>query len=513
MIISLLLLSLASVAPASPQQPILTRNTGFEIHPLIFGVDANGVDWGPELRTADHATVAINSVGDIAVAYHTTRDDLGLPPLKQVEVALFQYNVLNGNWTLVQRELLGSVIYNPLFSPTQQMVKCERPDVIAVGDRFFVVWTRRYDRSFPNQAMEPAVLECAWIRWNGSSFQVFNDASTVTYPDGLGLELDRNYHVRECAGVPDAVLLDAGDATHLPTVGVVYPHQTDFGDDPNSLPPNDGTRLSDLRLVTSTIDSAGVIAKQNLAAPLIPGTVFDGPSNTGGDASAGLVLPDCAPATIPDLSANPRIYRFWLTYEEQFFPGATVPDGRIRLKFMEGPLAGPWTALATQTFGVMTNPFVRRRPNVSSYPAGAPTMDVVSIGFNKTSSGSGDVIFEEWNWDEQFGLSKVLWPPGTGFVNDPGGVPVDDIRPIPLHGRTIPLVRRCYVDRNTVPCQIIAYDLATNATTVKAFSLAGLGRPATSYRFNSVSGADEFVLAWEQVHSPATYSRIWVQVE
>jgi len=93
MIISLLLLSLGGIAPASPQQPILTCNTGFEIHPLIF--DVPGGTWGPEFRPADHATVAINSVGDIAVAYHTTRDDIvGHPPLKQVEVALFRYNVL-----------------------------------------------------------------------------------------------------------------------------------------------------------------------------------------------------------------------------------------------------------------------------------------------------------------------------------------------------------------------------------------------------------------------------------
>ncbi len=186
-----------------------------------------------------------------------------------------------------------------------------------------------------------------------------------------------------------------------------------------------------------------------------------------------------------------------------------LPNGRIRLKFMEGPLAGPWTALATQTFGVATNPFVRRRPNVSSYPAGAPNMNVVSIAFNKTSSGSGDVIFEEWSWDETFGLSKVTWPPGSGFVNTPD----DDIRPVPLHGRTIPLVRRCYVDRNAVPCKIMAYDLATNATTVKASSYEGLGRPATSYRFNATTGTDEFVLAWEQVHFGATYSRIWLRVE
>ncbi len=97
----------------------------------------------------------------------------------------------------------------------------------------------------------------------------------------------------------------------------------------------------------------------------------------------------------------------------------------------------------------------------------------------------------------------------SGFVNTSD----DDIRPIPLHGRTIPLVRRCYVDRNTVPCLIVAYDLATNATAPKASSYDGQGRPATSYRFNSASATDEFVLAWEQMRPGVTYHRIWVRVE
>ncbi len=116
MCLSLLLALLAECDPAPLQGPVLPRAVAVEI-PLISGIDANGVDGGLDTRAADHADVANNSDHDILVAFHTTRTDLandpGMPafsePLKQVEIAIFRYNISTDSWSLFRSELLGSV--------------------------------------------------------------------------------------------------------------------------------------------------------------------------------------------------------------------------------------------------------------------------------------------------------------------------------------------------------------------------------------------------------------------
>jgi len=508
------LLTLLILPPGSPSPQIsLSRFAAFEI-PLRDGVEPGTlVDWGRLDRAADHATVAINSDHDILVAYHSTRTDLanepGQPafsePLKQVEIAIFKYDSLTDSWNLFQSELLGSVLHDPLNSAYQEKVRCERPDVIAVGNRFFVVWTRRYDRNMPGFELEPAVLECAWIQWNGSSYSIYNNSG----PHGKGVNLDLDYKVRECAGVPDAVLLDPGSATTDPTVGVVYPHQTNIGDvDPVTFqPPGDNTRLCDLRLIITSLTSANVIPPPAAPVALVSNIQFNGATAPLGMESAGLILPDCAPGQRDPVTLA---YRFWLVYEEQFqVPGSQVPDGRIRLQLWE-QTAGTWGTLATHTFGQGSAFFVRRRPNLSAHPETASGMDLVSIAFSKSNSvGNGDVVYEEWRFDPVMGLYKVIWTPGLGYDNTGD----DDIRPIPLHGRTTPLVRRVLVDRNGAPCQILQYDLDMDSILVKRSSTNGLGRPAVAYRAGSGSVPDDMALAWEEKSAGLAYFRIWLRVD
>jgi len=112
---------------------------------------------GPPNRNYDHATVAMNSERDIVVAFHSTLSST----LKQVEIAAYQHQP-GDTWTYLGTEIVGSTGFDPLqLSSNPQNpdpVKCERPDVVAVGDRFFVVWTRRY-QGFAGYTNEPAVLE------------------------------------------------------------------------------------------------------------------------------------------------------------------------------------------------------------------------------------------------------------------------------------------------------------------------------------------------------------------
>lgn len=100
---------------------------------------------------ADHATVAINDTGDILIAYHANTATSGE---KQVEVAHYTLAPASGILTHTSTEVIGGVGgfgQDPLG--LGGLIKCERPDVIAVGDMFFVTWTRIYDT-----ANKPSVL-------------------------------------------------------------------------------------------------------------------------------------------------------------------------------------------------------------------------------------------------------------------------------------------------------------------------------------------------------------------
>lgn len=476
--------------------------------PMIDGT-YDGMEWGEADRTADHATVAMNAERDILVAFHSTRADIedsvgthqGFhEPLKQVELAFFRYDSQDDEWDLTAQKLIGSTVHDPRFSNEQEYVRCERPDVIAAGSRFFVVWTRRYDRDQPGDEEEPAVLECAWVEWNSSTSTL--DIHNGGLADGLGYPLDTDYWVRECAGVPDAVLFDV-DSTSS-TVGVVYPHQTDFGD---ALDGNDNERRCELRLiVTSLTHSSHTIPTPDAPYALVDDINFDGPTAPSGEVAAGLILPDLARAQ-PDSVTG--AFRFWLAYEEQNFPlTGTVPDGRIRLGLIEQTATG-WGPLGTHTFGLASAPYARRRPNLASHPEDAGGLDVVSIAFSKTNTtGNDDVVHQEWLFDADDGLTQVITQPVHAFENTTD----HHTRPVPLHGRTTPLVRRLYIV-NSTDKELLEYDVDSDDTTVRRTTTENLGRPAVAYRAGSGSVPDDVALTWEETGEAAEYARIWLRVD
>jgi hypothetical protein len=476
-------LFLSHAITEAAQAPIVAqRNQAIEV-PLPS--DSVGGPWGPAGRMADHATVAINSDKDIFVAYHTDRDDADPGKfLKQVEGALFEYDLVTDSWTLGLQVRLGDVDPDPLV--LQSPVKCERPDVIAVGDMFFVVWTRRYE-FVPTDPNQPAVLECAWIKKDSSGTYQVHDSGTA----GLGIELDRNYHIRECSGVPDAVFL-----SHVGndwTVGVVYPDQTKFSD---AVPL--GERLFNLKMATCTINvQTNAVSKSKFTGPLKTGVKFHGGS---GD-SAGLVLPDLSPGAVTN--------RFILAYEEQLGAG----NGRIRLQTWDLDASGlSATEGETHTFGGPSSQVPRRRPNVSSHPESAGGLDVVSIAFSQPSAaGDGDVIHQLWSF--AFGSLQIPWPPGFGWFNDA----TDDIKPVPVHGQKgatqLQDFRRVLVERNASPCSITEYDPMTNTYATIGASSFGAGRPAASYRYDAGAASPHYLaITWEQKDSATDEYSIFLRV-
>lgn len=493
----LLLLPLGSMPSPRLGRPAPLRPNTIEI-PLQFTGPAGR--WGGD-RSADHATVAVNSRGDVAVAYHSARTDypgVGYP-LRQVELAIYTLRANGSDWDLTQQELLGGVIRSPLYpSLTQRIVRCERPDVVAVGERFFVTWTRRYDRSFPGQQREPAVLECAWLDWNGARYEVL----TGGQPEGQGFVLDAAFDVRECAGVADAVVLDEGGAASPARTAVVYAHQTDFGDDPASLPPRDGTRRADMRIAVSALSPAGVVSGAAQATPLASDVPYDGEPQPLGGPFPALYLPDCTPSLLPT--------RFWMAYQEQSWPpSGSVPDGRVTLTICE-EVGGAWQIVEAETIGDPQHPAWRHRVALDSRPALAGGLERASFAFVlRTQPNDADVVYAEWGYDAVNGLFQVPWPPNSGFPNHPAQ---SDTEPVPLHGGDQPLLRRCYHGHDATVDSVRSYDVGRDRLSTVAKTPRRIARPAVDVA--SLPGGGEVIATtWESVPPGEQRLRIMLSLE
>lgn len=483
-------------AKLSGQVVTFQRGSSFEIELLGDPVNPS---WGPLGRDADHATVAMSDNGDIVVAYHTQRDPI--PPLtlsvKQAEIAYFQFIPgaipSQDSWTLIHRELIGSIVHDPL-NTTQPEVRCERPDVIAVGDLFFVSWTRRYDRTYmhPNYIDEPARLECAWLERMGGAVAIYGQPLS-----GLGHRLDDNFLIRECTGVADAVVLKQPAGGH-PTVGIAYPRQTDFGDYTG-----DDTRLFEMAFVTCTLN--GTTVTSTTPVVLRSNIPMDGPVGPGGSAG-GLVLPDLAPSGEDNA--------FWLAYEGQVVANPDVL-GRIRLEYWKTDTATHWQQEVGKTFNSV-NPMstiVRRRPMVSALP-GTGSGEEVSIAFNLATvpPGSSDLDIEYSQWRYFNGGIQNINPPYV-FVNNAGN---SDHKPVTLHGpSSTPYLRRVYFDRtNALGHSLLYYDTDSDSEVTISNSPTAF-RAAVSYA-KPPGSIDTVAMCYEEVLYPAAspnYKRIVIRVD
>lgn len=478
-------------------------------------------------RDTDHATVAINESRDIVVTYHAKRNDIvGSGTIQQVEFAYFKWTT-GDVWEHVTTEVIGSPFVNPLavFLPPGSATACVRPDVIAVGDKFFITWTRVYRKELAIDDRELGTIECAWLEKDPISGAI-NKYTDPTPIAGKGFVLEAHdaspggtheFFTRECRGVADAVLLNGNSD---PTVGVVYPHQTDF----SKTVPGDVTRRFTLRMATCSIDTNNVLSANPVAGPdpvdLVSNLPFDGIEN-----SAGMILPDLAP--------SPADNAFWLIAEIQNLvtpPGGTPQkDGAIKLGYWRLS-GGTWTSVASKTFLTEPGqtPRIRRRPMISSYPVGA-VQQGVSLAFNELNQNpspgddaSARVIYRHWIYDG----GSISPPPSLVFF--PNDDTIDSGKCIPLRGRDTPVqsaLRRCHADESPTigapPDRIVGInDLTPNVRAViDSIPLQGtgsVGRPATAYVLHDPAGpspTDYAVVTWERRDATGLPLRIWIGVE
>jgi len=477
-------------------------------------------------RGYDHATVAMNNERDVLVAFHSVRGDRNgdlIGPglvwaggMKQVEVAFFDYSSDGGieSWTHLDTKIIGSVDHDPVPQTNQTIVKCERPDVVAVDDMFFVVWTRRYHDGIPNQDGQPAVLECAWIAESGNPADPINVFAHSSGNPGRGYALDSHttanpFQVKECAGTVDAVKLDNGDDDLL-EVAVVYPHVISYAGNPT------GDRTFELRVATCSFQKSTSVIEKEDGYPKLAATVpFNGPPTPGGLESPGLVLPDLAPSG--------ETKAFWMVYERQKMKPVTgspddVADGRIKLEYYQhepGPPGDPgtWEQRASKTFKGSTDNWAwRRRPMISSFPEG-DQQQYAAVAFSKASSvlppldSSPDVFFEIWEYDNgslsNNSATIQVYAPWPNFNNK------WDDRPLPTMGKLIPLEARFFATRedfppsSSVPVSLRSFNPAYPSTMstldadVNGFT--GVRRPAASYHYQTgAPNPHYYAVTWEK---------------
>ena len=452
-------------------------------------------------RDYDHATVAINSDRDIVVAFHSSRTDISIK-MKQVEIAYYQWQV-GDTWLHKGTKVLGATTFNPLQLQGSDF-KCERPDVVAVDDKFFVVWTRRYENvsGHPNQ---PAVMECAWVDLDSSPSQnirIHQNGLSL----GQGVELDahavgNDFWVKECGGVPDAVpLKDTGSPYK---VAVVYAHQTQFS----------GATLNrkfQLRVVTCELNSTTFAVTKGTAQPqgvLVPQIQFNGISSASGS-SGGLILPEVAVSSEDNA--------FWLAAERQIEVGAAKdPEGKIYLGYWKFE-SGAWTEKATRTYqsAISGDAYSRRRPMISAYPE-AGQNDIVALTFNKIDLRqppvltSKDVIYKQVEYDP----SGSLGTPTTAIPQWPNSTTHDDLKPSPIQGRSTAAMARAYAGRSQVGGT--TQDLINNQGTVVDTSVHITGaRPALSYYYEPSSASPDYTaITWEKKLTSGGQLQVWVGVE
>lgn len=452
-------------------------------------------------RDYDHATVAINSDRDVVVAFHSSRTDTSAK-MKQVEIAYYQWQT-GDTWIYKGSKLVGNIGFDPIPLGVGP-VKCEFPDVIAVDDKFFAVWVRRYQGPQVNPN-EPAVLECAWIDLDtNGNIRVHQNGN----PLGQGFPLDfdgssgTNYWIRECGGVPEAVRLN--DASSPYKVAVVYPHQTTFSGG-GAL-----NRTFEIRIVTCELDATTLSVSIGTAQPkdvLVPIVQFNGISSPSGS-SGGLVL--------PDLAVSSEDNAFWLAAERQIEVGGD-PEGKIYLGYWKFE-SGQWTEKASRTYqsSNSADAFARRRPMISAYPE-AGQNELVALAFNKIdlrqppfqTQVSKNVIYKQVEYDPSGSLNT----PSAVYPQWPNTTSHDDLKPSPIQGRSAAPMARAYAGRSLTTGG--TQDLINNLGTVIDTSTHITGaRPALSYYYEASAASPDYVaITWEKKVVAGGQLQVWVGVE
>ncbi len=250
---------------------------------------------------ADHATLAINNRGDVFLAWQATRPDLsGSFPIRQVE-GVYLERTGKFTWrvpTLSDVLVLG----DPSLGLLGSQETCRKPDVVAVGLDFVVVFPRNIPDGAPGGGT--AQLEAVFVgRVPGS-----NPVLDVPMA-GAGWVVDPLLQSGDAGVMPDLARL----STAADMAGVFYVHQ-DFA--------NGTQREYDIRYARLDFtNSPPVIGAPTVAVANLP--LDDGP---GGPPVGGLVLPDAQSDDFGNLVLG------YSAYVEAGHQGAPKDKGTIQVR-------------------------------------------------------------------------------------------------------------------------------------------------------------------------------------
>ncbi|TAH34538.1 MAG: hypothetical protein EYC70_16520 [Planctomycetota bacterium] len=383
---------------------------------------------------ADHATLAINSSGDVFVAWSSRRPDLGDGAL-QVEGAYMYYRGA-GLWDLpvagVTQIILGAADAHVFTSGVEG---CRKPDVLAAGGDFFVVWPRASsDRLL--QRVEGVRI----VPDRVGGFFVDREAP------GVGFPLDPLVDGLSAGIMPDLVEIPG----YPLGVAVVY------ADDEIQEAPH---REYDLRYLRADF---------SVVPPLIDGPYvleddfpFDDPP-IGGEPVGGKILPDA----VRDDSGN--LVLAYEHYVRTGHQGATLNEGRVFVNWYADPGSTQPLKLASAAFQGASAGNLVRRPNLATSRMDAS--DSISLAFAYAADGSAlaDVGYHELTWD------------GVGIQSTDLGYPnlssSSDTMPAPAHGINL---RLCFADRGSLSSpKLMSFLKSINGRLLQVGTVARPWRPA-----------------------------------
>lgn len=346
---------------------------------------------------ADHATVAVNSSGDVFVAWSALRTDLN-PPTLQVEGAYLRY-LGAGTWEIPQ--VGGSAGHWVLGDPMAGVYgaapePCRKPDVTAMGSDFAVTWPRS------NAAGTQSRLEIVRIVVTGSGPPAVDGLAP-----GVGHVVDPAVDAESAGVMPDLVTLAAGPAK----AGVVY------ADAEAQSPPY---REFDVRYARVDFGATPPVVE----GPMV--LVDDLPcddSRISGEPAGGRVLPD---VVSDDLGSLVLSYE---TYVRAGHQGAAQDEGRVVASWFANGSSGTPSLLASRSFGGRQPSDLVRRPNLAA--SRLDPWNSASLTYMDLPDGGGD---------SDVSYFELLWQSGTIRAKDhrfPNHPSRSDGLPVPGHGSAL----------------------------------------------------------------------------
>jgi hypothetical protein len=363
----------------------------------------------PLAGQADHSITAVNDAGDILVVWASTVYPPGhaLENKYRVEGA-FLRRLNRFQWALYPTVTLGeseTALLPGGISIYPDGDKCNKPDVVAVGNHFVAAWQRIEENGTAN-----GQLECAYIEVPASGNAIVNLAD----PSGIGYVLDSTMDPRTAGGMVD-LAADRGSGSNQ----VVASYFSRTG----RLVLNVGNAF-DFDVLGVAFEFAGSGAPPTIQPiqTLASGIAYD--DFNASDPNGGRGLPDMVFDSFGNLV---------ISFEE-FRRGdrvsSTTPDqGQIHLRRYSIDASGAMSQINAQTLIGSGSTFAQRRPNLLR----TSTQSDISLSWGEIllPSDASDVFHYSVDYPDSIADAILT---DHAAVMTPG---IDEALPIPVQFGTV----------------------------------------------------------------------------